>query len=185
MSDWMWPLTSLRNGQRGNNITKCSSITVSCDYLTASSTSFLSTRSEALDGDVTTNRKDTRGVSSHTMMFDTLVKIHRTIKTTSVSQHLHKPWVTRLITVQNRLYCSFIVIVPVLQYVDRTKYSWTLCCFFFLNQTTKKNTKMFSYLNSWPLKWFLMAKARVARKRNISFSFQSYCNNNTPWTVQG
>ena len=59
--------------------------TVSCDYLTAFSTSFLSTRTKWLDGDVTTNRKDTLGVSSHTMMFDTLVKIHRTIKTISVT----------------------------------------------------------------------------------------------------
>ena len=32
------------------------------------------------------------------------------------------------------------------------------------------------HLYSWPLNWLLMAKARVAWKRNISLSFQTYCN---------
>ena len=54
----------------------------SVSYLTASSTFPLSIRPEVLSGDVTTNQKDTLGVSSHTMMFDTLVKFHKTVKTT-------------------------------------------------------------------------------------------------------
>lgn len=57
----------------------------SCDHLTAVSTSSLSTGTDELSGDVTTNQKDTLGVSLHRMTLDTLYKV-KTIKSMSSSQ---------------------------------------------------------------------------------------------------
>ena len=59
----------------------------------------------------------------------------------------------------------------------------TLVMDYIMGKKTRKSMQKFSYLNSCPLKWLLMAKARIDRKRNISLSSQSYWNDNRSCAV--